>query len=194
MKPSFSHDDIHVYPVREDTHLLLEAAGEEIRPSDRVLEVGVGSGYIAHQLQGRAAWIVATDINPHAVRKAKEEGIDVLRTNLMAGICGSFDLVLFNPPYLPTRPEERIEDWLEYALDGGPSGREVIARFAEQVVSILAVQGRILLLISSLTGQKEVERIFTHQGMVGSIVKETFIEGEMLFVYRFCRNKELSIS
>jgi release factor glutamine methyltransferase len=194
MKPSFSHDDIHVYPVREDTHLLLEAAGEEIRPSDRVLEVGVGSGYIAHQLQGRAAWIVATDINPHAVRKAKEEGIDVLRTNLMAGICGSFDLVLFNPPYLPTRPEERIEDWLEYALDGGPSGREVIARFAEQVVSILAVQGRILLLISSLTGQKEVERIFSHQGMVGRIVKETFIEGEMLFVYRFCRKKEISVS
>jgi release factor glutamine methyltransferase len=184
--PSYS-DDLQIYPVGEDTYLLLEAAAEEIRSSDRVLEVGVGSGYIAHHLQGRAAWIVATDINPHAVRKAKEEGIDVLRTDLMAGICGSFDLVLFNPPYLPTRPEERIQDWLEYALDGGPSGREVITRFAEQVVSILAVQGRVLLLISSLTGQKEVERIFNHQGMVGRIMKETYFEGEILFVYRFCK-------
>jgi release factor glutamine methyltransferase len=181
-----------VYPVREDTLLLIEAAAEEIRTSDRVLEVGVGSGYIAAHLQGRITYLLATDINPHAAEMAKEGGIEVVRTDLMTGICGDFDLILFNPPYLPTRPEERIEDWLEYALDGGPSGREVIARFAEQAVSILAPQGRFLLLISSLTGQKEVEHIFERQGMTGQIVKESEIEGEILFVYRFYRKRETS--
>ncbi|MDD1679917.1 MAG: methyltransferase [Methanomicrobiales archaeon] len=174
-----------MYPVREDTLLLLEAASEEIRPSDQVLEVGVGSGYIARRLQGNVAWIVTTDISPYAVLKVKEANVDVLRTDLLAGICGAFDLILFNPPYLPTQPDERIADWLEYALDGGPTGREVITRFAGQAGSVLKEQGRILLVISSLTGQKEVERLFEHRGFTGQIVKETEIEGEVLFVYRF---------
>ena len=95
---------------------------------------------------------MATDINPHAVLCAHKAGIDVVRTDLFTGIRGPFDLVLFNPPYLPTQPEERMDDWLEYALDGGESGRAVIERFARNVGDVLAPGGRILLLISSLTG------------------------------------------
>jgi release factor glutamine methyltransferase len=182
--------DNQVYPVREDTLLLLEAAREEVRPSDRVLEVGVGSGYVARQIQGRVACIVATDINPYAVRRAREEGIEVIRTDLVAGICSRFNLILFNPPYLPTRPEERIKDWLEYALDGGLSGCEVIARFAGQVGTVLAPKGRILLLISSLTGKREVERVLERQGMIGRMVKETALDGETLFVYRIHRKED----
>jgi release factor glutamine methyltransferase len=190
MKSHLSPDNLQVYPVREDTLALLEAAGEELRPSDRVLEVGVGSGYVARQIQGRVACIVATDINPHAVWMAKEEGIEVIQTDLVAGICGQFDLILFNPPYLPTQPEERMEDWLEYALDGGPSGCEVITRFAERAGAVLAPKGRILLLISSLTGQREVVRVFEHQGMIGRVVKETALDGETLFVYRIHRKED----
>jgi release factor glutamine methyltransferase len=177
----------YVYPVREDTFLLLEAARKEIHPTDRVLEVGAGSGYIVEQIQGDCRSILATDINPHAVRMVREKGIDVLRTDLIAGICGRFDLVLFNPPYLPTRPDERIDDWLEYALDGGLSGREVIVRFAAQVERLLAPEGRILLLVSSLTGPEEVKRIFDGKGMDGQVISETFLEGERLLVYRFWR-------
>ena len=51
---------------------------------------------------------------------------------------GLFDLIVFNPPYLPTQPEERIDDWLEYALDGGVDGRAVITRFAPSPASACA--------------------------------------------------------
>jgi release factor glutamine methyltransferase len=183
-KNPFPHPE-QVYPVQEDTLLLLEVAEAEVRPSDRVLEVGVGSGYISRQIMGHVACLVATDINPHAVQDARNLGIDVLRTDLLAGICGQFDLILFNPPYLPTLPEDRMNDWLEYALDGGRSGREVIGRFAAQAGGVLAPKGRILLLISSLTGQREVEYLFTCQGMVGEILKESSVDEERLFVYRF---------
>jgi hypothetical protein len=67
----------------------------------------------------------------------------------------------------------------------GPSGREVIQRFSLQVGRVLSEQGRILLLVSNLTGQEEVERIFGEQGMTGRIIKELPLEGEKLFVYRF---------
>ncbi|HOD85454.1 MAG TPA: methyltransferase, partial [Methanoculleus sp.] len=131
-----------VYTPAEDSFLLLRAALREVRPDDRVLEVGAGSGYIAAGLLGRAARVVATDINPHAAASARARGVEVVRTDLAAGISGPFDLILFNPPYLPTAPEERIDDWLEYALDGGPTGRAVIERFIADAGRVLAPSGR----------------------------------------------------
>lgn len=186
--PPFNPNEI--YPVREDTCLLLDLAMKEAHPSDRVIEVGTGSGYIAQQLHRKVALMVATDINPHAVLAVGEKGIDVIRTDLLAGVCGSFTLVLFNPPYLPTRPEDRISDWLEYALDGGFTGRDVIVRFSKQVSRVLSRQGRILLLASSLTGKKQIQDIFKQRGFDGKIVAEKIIEDEELFVYRFQRTPE----
>jgi release factor glutamine methyltransferase len=100
-----------VYSPEMDTYLLLECALKELRPGDRVLEVGTGSGYIASRLM-RETCIVATDINPFAVREARDLGVDVVRTDLVDGLCGRFEMILFNPPYLPTQPNECIPDWL----------------------------------------------------------------------------------
>jgi len=183
---TMSHDPAQVYVPEADTFLLLRAALSEVRQSDRVLEVGTGSGHIAWELS-RSAEVVATDINPHAVLSAKERGVEVVRTDLAAGIRGTFDLVLFNPPYLPTQPEERIDDWLEYALDGGITGREVIERFANEAGRILAPEGRILLLISSLTGLAETGAIFKKHGYRVLTIAEESLEDEKLWVLRITR-------
>lgn len=174
-----------VYPPGEDTYLLLEASISEIKPGDRVLEIGCGSGFIASRLAG-TAWVLGTDINPHAVREIRKKGIDVVRCDLLCGICGRFDLILFNPPYLPTRSDERIDDWLEHALDGGEDGCRVIARFAAQAGELLAPGGRILILFSSLTGHDRVDGIFARQGFLCETVAEKHVEGETLIVIR-CR-------
>jgi release factor glutamine methyltransferase len=173
-----------VYAPAEDTWLLLRTAEKECRDGERVLEIGCGSGAIAAVLR-RQARVIATDINPNAVRSARDAGVEVVRTDLFSGICGTFDLVLFNPPYLPTSPEERIEDWLEYALDGGSDGRAVIARFLSGVGRVLAPGGRVLLLISSLTGLREVCRLIRQAGFTPEVITEEQVEGEMLMVIRF---------
>jgi release factor glutamine methyltransferase len=180
------YDPSQVYQPEADTFLLLEAALREVRPGDRVLEVGTGAGLIASRLLSPGT-IIATDINPHAVMAGKELGVEVIRADLCAGIRGPFDLVLFNPPYLPTRPEERIADWLEYALDGGLSGREVIDRFSRQAGRVLAPDGRILLLVSALTGLTEVIALFSREGFSGTVIAEADAEGEGLYVIRFAR-------
>jgi release factor glutamine methyltransferase len=166
--------------------MLLAAAGAEVRPGDRILEVGTGSGLIAKEIV-RIACVVATDINPHAVFCAQNAGIDVVRTDLFAGIRGPFDVVVFNPPYLPTGPEERMDDWLEYALDGGESGRAVIERFARTVGNVLAPDGRILLLISSLTGLSEVQELFAGLGYSSVIAMQEIVEDEVLYVLKINR-------
>jgi len=177
-----------VYPPAEDSFLLLRAALREVRPADCVLEVGTGSGYVAAGLLGRAAGVVATDINPHAVECARARGVAVVRTDLFAGLSGPFDLILFNPPYLPTFPEERIDDWLEYALDGGPTGRAVIERFVADIGRVLSPIGRVLLLVSSLTGPDAVRELFAGQGFVSFIVDSEPLEGETLYVLRAMRD------
>ncbi len=183
-----------VYPVREDTLLLLDAARMEVQSSDRILEVGTGSGHIAVELGAISREVVATDINPHAVSMAKGKGVEVIRTDLVSGLCGTFDLIVFNPPYLPTREEERVEDWLERALDGGVSGREVIERFLQETPRILASGGRILLLLSTLTGVENVLDLASKLGFTGQIMQSIAIEGEDLLVIRLTRripNKSL---
>ncbi|QYZ80377.1 methyltransferase domain-containing protein [Methanofollis formosanus] len=187
--PLFSRSpEDQVYQPAEDTFLLRDAALAEVRSDDRVLEVGCGSGTVIAALRERAAAVVATDINPHAVRAGREQGVETVRTDLFAGLRGPFDLVLFNPPYLPTLPEERIDDWLEYALDGGPTGRATIERFAEEVGRVLAPFGRVLLLVSSLTGVDEVRKLFADLGYIVILVAEERVEDEDLVVLRIGRD------
>jgi len=113
----------------------------------------------------------------------------VVRTRLFDGLQGPFDLIVFNPPYLPTRPEERVEDWLEYALDGGPDGRAVLSLFANEVGRVLAQGGRVLLLISSLTGEEAVIEIFRELRYEVEMVAKRRVYDEDLLVLRILKNK-----
>lgn len=186
MTELFYHEQ--VYRPEEDTFLLSEAVMHEIKSTDRVIEIGTGSGFISSGIRERSEQVIATDINPYACTTAKKNGVEVVRTDLFSGICGTFDLVIFNPPYLPTKAEERIDDWLEYALDGGEDGRTTIQKFAEQLGSVLSKTGRCLILISSLTGTDEVRKIFSDLGFLSFIVAEKKVEDERLYVLRVIRD------
>lgn len=148
-----------VYEPAEDSFLLADAALDEAGPGMRVLEIGTGSGFVSAVLLAnlKDIYLVATEINPHAALCAKANGVEVIRTDLFRGVRpGSpetrFDLILFNPPYLPTSGEEKVQGWLNYAFDGGTSGRETLNRFLDEVRDYLKPGGKILVLISSITG------------------------------------------
>ena len=181
----FRIDPGQVYQPAEDTFLLLQAARQEIQVYDRVLEVGVGSGYISSHLLSSCRSLVATDRNPHAAGTTHASGVPVVLTDLAAGLNDFFDLILFNPPYLPTHASERIDDWLELALDGGCTGRDVITRFLQEIPDVLAPKGRVLLLISSLTGMSETVQMIQKTGWNYCEVARDVVDwGEILLVFR----------
>lgn len=142
-----------VYQPAEDSHLLAETAREYADGDDLVLDVGTGSGYVARAIAECGADVIASDLSPLACREARESGLSVVQANLVEPFrTGAFDLVTFNPPYLPTPPEQERDDWMEQALSGGEDGRAVIAPFLKTVGRVLAPDGAVLLLVSSLTG------------------------------------------
>lgn len=180
-----------VYQPAEDSHLLLSSARERVDRGDRVLEVGTGSGYVAVELAvDTGATVVASDLNPHACsvtrERARDSGVSVatVRGDLLAPFDGrSFDVVLFNPPYLPdavppdadTAPVPDTEDWLSVAVSGGESGRAVIDPFLDDVGGVLCPGGVVFLLVSSLTGVDTVLEKAAESGLAGeSVARESF--------------------
>lgn len=174
-----------VYQPAEDSHLLASTVCEHVHADDRVLDVGTGSGYVATAVQERTgATVLGTDINPHACRQAREHGVTVVRTDLVAGICGSFDVVLCNPPYLPTDPDEEWDDWMEYALSGGPSGRTVINEFLDALSSVLDPAGRAYLLASTLSDLDAIDERANGNDCKTDIVREESVPFETLVVLK----------
>ncbi len=176
-----------VYDPGDDSFLLVEAALTEARPEDKVLEVGTGSGIVSLFVKDVAASVVATDINPFACKNARLNGVDVVRADLYRGVCGRFDLIIFNPPYLPTPPEERLHSWLNRAFDGGPTGRKEIGRFLEGIYGILAPGGRILTVISSLTGIDETRKMYEERGFSVELLSSEKVPFEKLVVLKISR-------
>ncbi len=179
-----SGNEGEVYEPAEDTYLLLKAAMAEARDSDRVLEVGCGNGLISRNLAPRVREVLATDINPIAVSTVKEYGIPVIRADLFRGIKAKFDMVIFNPPYLPTSEGEKTAGWMNFALDGGESGRETIERFFEELGSHLTPGGRALILLSSQTGISMVKVTAINLGFEVSQVAVERYFFEQLYVFK----------
>jgi release factor glutamine methyltransferase len=168
-------DDAVVYQPAEDSGLLAEAAVAEAH--GRVLEVGTGSGWVADRVaEERGLDVVGSDLNPHAARQARERGVEAVVADLLSPFrADAFDAVCFNPPYLPTDPDNEWDDWMEHALSGGESGRELIEPFLADVGRVLAPDGVVLLLVSSLTGYDEVLALIDEAGFSHEpVVEESF--------------------
>ena len=168
-------DDAVVYQPAEDSGLLAEAAVAEAH--GRVLEVGTGSGWVAARVgTERDLDVVGSDLNPHAARQARDRGVEAAVAKLLSPFrADAFDTVCFNPPYLPTDPDNEWGDWMEHALSGGESGRALIEPFLADVGRVLAPDGVVLLLVSSLTGYDEVLELIDEAGFAAApVVEESF--------------------
>lgn len=145
-----------IYEPREDSYLLQKYVRKYAR--GRVLDVGTGSGIQAKTAVETATEVLAIDINPEAVAHVQEHGIAAVQSDLFENVKGTFDLIIFNAPYLPEQEHEVPEVALQVA--GGKEGHEIIERFLKGAATFLAKDGKILLVCSSLT--PHISQLFTH--------------------------------
>ncbi len=149
-----NRDTRSVYQAAEDSRLLADAVLTVLDGSELVLDVGTGGGYVGQRIAAETgARVVGSDVNPVACREAAQSGLPVVRANMLDPFRDSaFEAVVFNPPYLPTRPDREWDDWMERALSGGESGRAVIEPFVADLRRVLTPTGDAFMVASSLTG------------------------------------------
>jgi release factor glutamine methyltransferase len=177
-----------VYEPAEDSFLLAEALDVESCAS--VLDVGCGSGFLGLVVAKTAGRVLSVDLNPAALECTKEnamlngaENLEVRRSDLFSSVTEKFDLIIFNPPYLPTEEGEPRDD-VSLAWDGGWSGREVIDRFLADVSAHMNPGGRIYLLGSSLSDYEKTILVLEDYGFQISLVARRKLDFEELVVIR----------
>lgn len=146
-----------VYEPHDDSFLLARVVAETVGAGVRFLEVGCGAGLVSMAAARAGATVTATDINPFAVRLAAQNAkqnkfvVAAINADLMAGLTGPFDVIAFNPPYLPTAPEDKVDGPLNAAFDGGLSGNDVVLRLVDQLAAAPWQAQQILIIHSSLS-------------------------------------------
>jgi len=183
----------NVYQPQEDSRLLVDAMHHTaLIPGRRVLDLCTGSGFVAiAAAEMCCASVTAFDTCSHAVRCSRDNatmaGVDVdVREGswLDAVDCAPFDVVVANPPYVPTAPGGDSEPicssarpWAGpwWAWNAGPDGRLVLDPLCESVPKLLCDGGSLLLVHSSIAGvQQSLDRL-KWAGMVGEVIASKWI-------------------
>jgi release factor glutamine methyltransferase len=182
---------------RPETELLAEAGWEILNrravPASgtlRVLDWGTGSGCLAIAVAVHCpqAEITAVDASSAALEVAAgnvaRHGLpNRVRLKLSDGFSGlepeeKFDLILSNPPYIPTaeiatlEPEVREFD-PRCALDGGADGLDYYRRFAREAGGHLRPGGQVLLEFGDGQAQA-VRQLFEEQKWIVEAVREDY--------------------
>jgi len=182
-----------VYPPAEDSWLLEEAILRENLRNKKCLDMGCGSGVqSAAMFSAKASEVLAVDINPAALKAAEQRvkeffkknktqkpghTFSVLESNLFSKVTGKFDLIAFNPPYVPTDGVK----WVD--LDGGLEGRVVINKFIPAVGKHLNPNGAVLLLVSSLNNPQVIQSAFFENGFsIKEVSKKKLFFEELIVI------------
>eukprot|EP01132_Coremiostelium_polycephalum_P009041 gene9041-11074_t len=193
-----SSDYKEVYEPAEDSFLFIDSLLKDydnlvkINPHF-ILEIGSGSGfvisYISTLLGSSGKYYMATDLNPKAAiatMKTSDRNniqIDVINTSFTQGIerfHGLIDVLLFNPPYVPTPSEEISLGGIAASWAGGINGREVIDLLLPKISTILSDKGYFYIVLVAENKPKEVVSILKEYGYKHKYKKVKSIENRLL--------------
>jgi len=185
---------LNYYEPQEDTYMMIDVINGILNKHEisKSLEIGIGNGEISRVLSAKTSKHIGVDINPDAILQTKKicSRGEYFYSDLFENVTGKYDLIVFNPPYLPEVKGEE-EDFIKKAIVGGKKGCEVILRFLDELSDFLLDDGICLLLFSNLSKpniilQKISESLFDYE----LLLKKSFMMEE-IYVYSIFKSEIL---
>lgn len=140
------------------------------------LEIGVGSGIVLKALRENFKIVAGTDIDFASLRYCKEN----LSKEIMVACCDAasafhyrFDLIVSNPPYIPIEDNEKKDS----AIHGDSDGIETTLHFLKSAISVLDQDGKILIIISSLSDNMRLDALIVQM----NLKRRTIMERNLFF-------------
>ena len=185
-----------VYEPAEDTFLLLDAI--DVTNHDDVFEIGTGTGIIAIFCAQQGSTVLCSDINPYALELVKKNwqenqdkingSLEIRKGSLFSVLQPNeqFSLIIFNPPYLPTKKEERIggTGWYDKAVSGGMNGLKVTSSFLLGISDHLMDDGRAFTIFSTKSPRTQFNEILEKNKLKSNIVNSLSYSDETIEVHR----------
>jgi HemK-related putative methylase len=174
-----------IYEPAEDSFLMSRILKEKIpfllekNPNLNFLEIGAGSGIHLETAKNsgiKLENIFSSDIDKKSVSHCQLLGFNCIHSDLFEKIPKlKFDLIIFNPPYLPEDSREPKDS--QTATTGGKKGNEIILKFLGQSKKFLSKNGKIFLITSSLAENIDFKKLGYNAKEIGC---------EKLFFERLC--------
>ena len=185
-----------VYEPSEDTFLLLDSI--IVEKDQNVLEIGAGTGIISLVCAQKGAQVLCSDVNPYAIetinknikenQKQLKGSIEVRTGDLFEIVIEkeTFDIIIFNPPYLPTTKDEKkgISEWYAKSFDGGVTGLTVTIKFLKELKPYLKKDGKAYFIYSSLSKKQKLEQTLKSLSFKYTIIKQLRCDDEILSIYQ----------
>jgi release factor glutamine methyltransferase len=173
----------HVFYPEIDTELLIKTV--TIEKSERLLEPFAGTGTISIFLAHKAKEIIATDINPHAVKNVNENirlhklesSVKAIQADIFPRNGGKFDVIVANPPYTDN-VAKNIEEKSMWDVN-----HEVVKQFLREARGYLNTNGRIYCSWANFADFGLFENLIKTSGYSFRIVGEVSKKWQVYRVY-----------
>lgn len=134
-------------PEPWDYNILSKTVLKEVNQSDKVLDMGTGTGVQALIAANKSVDVTAVDVNPFAVECAKlnseinnvSSRLKVKQSDLFENVTGTFDVIIFDPPFRWSKPRD---EWERSCAD---ENYATMNAFFEQAKNYLTPTGKILI-------------------------------------------------
>jgi release factor glutamine methyltransferase len=162
----------HVMPLTSISDLLGTAVLNEVRDDDRVLDMGTGCGVNAILAARRSRDVVGVDINPNAVvaaisnaeRNHVADRTRFLESDVFDRVDGTFDLIVFDPPFRWFRPRDLLETSFT------DENYRTLTRFMREVRDRLNADGRLILFFGTSGDMNYLRHLIDRSGLAADTI------------------------